>query len=176
MALGQSAQRKSEDTMNWVFDDGGRAAAGYKGHAGDCVTRSVSIALELPYKEVYEAMAKRMQTHPGARGGKRSARNGVSRCVYDDFLKSRGWIWTATMRIGSGCKVHLLENELPSGRLIVRVSKHLTTVIDGVIHDTFDPQRGATHWYNKDGQIDRVSPERCVYGYYQAPNSTQEIA
>ena len=56
------------------------------------------------------------------------------------------------MKIGSGCRVHLRERELPSGRLIVSVSRHMVAVIDGVIHDTHDPSRGGT---------------RCVYGYWQ---------
>jgi hypothetical protein len=56
------------------------------------------------------------------------------------------------MQIGSGCTVHLSADELPSGRLVVSVSKHLTAVIDGVIHDTHDPSRRGT---------------RCVYGYWQ---------
>jgi hypothetical protein len=43
------------------------------------------------------------------------------------------------MQIGSGCTVHLRADELPSGRLVVSVSKHLTAVIDGVIHDAHDP-------------------------------------
>jgi len=55
------------------------------------------------------------------------------------------------MGIGTGCKVHLREEELPKGKIIASVSKHLTTVIDGIIHDTHDPQRNGT---------------RCVYGYY----------
>jgi hypothetical protein len=46
---------------------------------------------------------------------------------------------------------HLREGELPGGRIIVRISKHVCAVIDGVIHDTHDPQR--------DGN-------RCCYGYY----------
>jgi hypothetical protein len=54
-------------------------------------------------------------------------------------------------RAAAGFKVHLREGELPSARLIVRVSKHVTAVIDGVIHDTADPGRDG--W-------------RCVYGYY----------
>ncbi len=37
------------------------------------------------------------------------------------------------------------------GRLIVSVSKHMTAVIDGVIHDTHNPSRDGT---------------RCVYGYW----------
>jgi hypothetical protein len=55
------------------------------------------------------------------------------------------------MQIGSGCKVHLRDGELPTGRLVVFVSKHYTAVIDGVIHDTYDPSRAGT---------------RCVYGYF----------
>jgi hypothetical protein len=59
------------------------------------------------------------------------------------------------MKIGQGCKVHLRKEELPSGRLIVSVSRHLTAVIDGVIYDNHDCSR--------DGS-------RCVYGYYMKEN------
>ena len=62
-----------------------------------------------------------------------------------------GYVWTATMGIGTGCRVHLREGELPMGRLVVSVSGHVTAVIDGVIHDTHNPDRNG--W-------------RCVYGYY----------
>ena len=40
--------------MTWTFDDGGRAAAGYKGNAGDCVVRAIAIASGGPYSEVYK--------------------------------------------------------------------------------------------------------------------------
>ena len=49
------------------------------------------------------------------------------------------------MKVGQGCKVHLREDELPSGRIIVSVSKHLTAVIDGGCHDTYDPSRDGYH-------------------------------
>ena len=66
------------------------------------------------------------------------------------------------MQIGSGCTVHLRADELPPGRLVVSVSKHLTAVIDGVIHDTHDCSRRGT---------------RCVYGYWQPPDApTRAIA
>jgi hypothetical protein len=55
------------------------------------------------------------------------------------------------MFIGQGCKVHVREDELPSGRLILQLSKHFTAVIDGKVHDTYDPSREGT---------------RCVYGYF----------
>jgi hypothetical protein len=28
--------------MSWAYDDGGRKAAGFKGDAGDCVTRAIA--------------------------------------------------------------------------------------------------------------------------------------
>jgi hypothetical protein len=66
-------------------------------------------------------------------------------------MENLGWTWVPTMKIGSGCKVHLKKEELPSGSLVVSVSKHLAAVIDGVIHDNHDPARNGT---------------RCVYGYW----------
>ena len=39
--------------MKWVYDDGGRNAAGFRGKAGDCVARSIAIATRLPYRQVY---------------------------------------------------------------------------------------------------------------------------
>ena len=162
--------------MDFVYDDGGRAAAGFKGSAGDCVCRSIAIATGKPYQEVYDALnALGSCERTGKRKrGKSSARTGVYKPTYQKYLLSLGWRWTPTMQIGSGCKVHFVKDELPSGRLIVSLSKHLTCVIDGVVHDTYNPQRGATIYY-KTGpgvtttEIDRVSPDRCVYGYWQPP-------
>lgn len=136
--------------MRWVYDDGGRAAAGFKGDASDCVARAVAIATERPYAEVYDALAQIAKDQ----GGARSARNGVQRSVYDLYLLGLGWHWTPTMGIGTGCTVHLRADELPAGRLICSVSKHMVAVIDGVAHDTHDPTRDGT---------------RCVYGYWRVP-------
>jgi len=151
--------------MNYVYNDGGREAAGYKGKAGDCVARAVAIASGRPYLEVYSALSALAGSERKSRGA--SARNGihVSRKWFKDYMRSIGFTWTPTMGIGTGCKVHLLENELPSGRLVVAVSKHYVAVIDGVIHDTSNPQRGATYHY-RNGVTYHVSPERCVYGYW----------
>lgn len=146
------------------FNDGGRADAGFKGQTGDCVTRAISIVAQKPYIEVYEALHRLNQEYADQswstvakkiRGGKgrngTTPRNGVFKEVYHPYILSLGMKWTPCMKIGQGCKVHLRASELPVGRIIVRVSKHLTTLIDGVIHDIFDPQR---------------ETGRCVYGYY----------
>jgi hypothetical protein len=139
--------------MAWVFDDGGRQAAGFKGDTGDCVTRSIAIATSLPYLTVYAALNDVAQRERPRGKQKRShARTGVKTATIRRYLDGLGWEWVPTMQIGSGCTVHLRDDELPAGRLIVSVSKHITAVIDGVIHDTHDPSRDGT---------------RCVYGFWR---------
>ena len=167
--------------MKFIYNDGGRASAGYKGAAGDCVVRAVAIATGKPYQEVYDDLSHGTQLQRVTKRSKEkaSARDGVNvrRKWFKDYMKSLGWKWTPTMHIGSGCKVHLHDGELPMGRLIVSVSKHYTTVIDGVIHDTYDPRREAHsirrdfenppkdgEWVNTNGICSIM--RRCVYGYW----------
>lgn len=139
------------------LDDGGRLAAGYKGKAGDCVVRAIAIATGRPYQQVYDLVnSAAVYERTGKRKrGKSDARTGVYKTSIKRVMKSLGWMWTPTMQIGSGCTVHLRADELPPGRLVVSVSRHLTAVIDGVIHDTHDCSRRGT---------------RCVYGYWQPPD------
>ncbi len=108
--------------MRFQYDNGGRAAAGFKGEAGDCVTRAIAIAAGLPYRVVYDALNEHaLRERPGkrTRGRRSDARNGVFRKTYDRYLRSLGWTFQPTMSIGSGCQVHLRAKELPIGRLIV---------------------------------------------------------
>jgi hypothetical protein len=153
--------------MKLIKNDGGRSAAGYKGSARDCVCRSIAIAGSRPYQEVYEALAQGTGTQRRGKCGKRSAsaREGINtgRKWFKEYMASLGFKWTPTMQIGSGCKVHLHDGELPMGRLVVSLSRHYTAVIDGVIHDTFNPQRDAS--YVEPGKPPRVM-RRCVYGYW----------
>lgn len=171
--------------MKYIYDDGGRKAAGFSGSAGDCVVRAVAIATEQPYQTVYDALSDGCRTQRKTKRGrvKASARNGVNtnRKWFRDYMAGLGWKWTPTMQIGSGCKVHLDAAEIPAGRLIVAVSKHYTAVIDGVIRDTHDPtDRGSTiyppHYppaeipkgavWLKNGNGWAYAPRRCVYGFW----------
>src|SRR5215471_5910448 len=103
------------------YDDGGRAAAGYKGQAGDCVCRSIAIITGLPYQTVYDELnalaAKERRTK--RRRTKSSSRNGVRKATYRRYIEALGFRWTPTMGIGTGCGVHLRADELPAGRLLV---------------------------------------------------------
>lgn len=142
---------------HFKFNDGGRKDAGYKGIAGDCVCRAIAIASGEPYASVYKRLAEGNATQRRSkctpkRG--RSARNGINvkRKWFREYMEHLGFKWHPCMKVGEGCKVHLKEDELPSGRLVVALSKHYTAVIDGVIHDIYDPSRDGT---------------RCVYGYWK---------
>jgi hypothetical protein len=138
-------------TELWTYDDGGRAAAGFRGETGDCATRAITIAAGEDYRVVYEELnylAKQMGINAS------SARTGVDVRVFRRWMTGNGWRWTPTMFIGSGCRVHLRGDELPGGVLIARCSRHWAAVIDGVVHDTHDSTRDGI---------------RCVYGYWSAP-------
>lgn len=145
--------------MQVIITDGGKSKAGYKVKSGDCVVRAIAIASELPYQQVYEALEgyNRIASLGRSRVAKKlqkrgsSPRNGNFKESYEMYLQSLGFAWVPTMFVGQGCKVHLRSEELPGGRIIASVSKHLVAVIDGVIHDNHDCSRNGT---------------RCVYGYY----------
>ncbi len=151
---------RANQTYPLQVNDGGRAAAGFVGGAGDCVVRSIAIATQLPYIKVYEDLRDANARYAQERDNKlsrmlkqrgSSPRNGNHRNVFHEYILQQGFDWVPTMKVGAGCQVHLRPDELPKGTLIVKVSKHLTTVIDGVLHDTHDPSRNGS---------------RCVYGYY----------
>ena len=147
---------------NYKYNDGGRKEAGFKGEARDCVCRAIVIASGRPYQEVYDRLAEGNASQRRSKGQKtklpKSARNGiyVKRKWFKNYMKELGFEWTATMQIGSGCKVHLKSDELPKGRLVCVVSRHYVSVIDGVINDTHDCSREGT---------------RCVYGYWKLKDS-----
>lgn len=147
--------------MMFIYDDGGRHEAGYRGSAGDCFVRAVAIATARPYRAVYNEVNEMAATERRKRGrGKSSARNGVYKSTIQKYLKSLGWQWTPTMFVGQGCRVHLRSDELPGGRIIVSLSKHVTAVIDGIIYDTYDPSREGM---------------RCVYGYWSGGSVVGDV-
>jgi hypothetical protein len=151
--VGKLVQGKN-GAISWRYADGGRAEAGYKGTApGDCVCRAVAIAEGLPYEKVYDMIHNLAKRERAGKSGLRSnPRLRVYKTTYKALLQVLGWKWIPTMQIGSGCKVHLRADELPKDRtIIVSLSKHISCVINGVVHDLYDPSR--------EGQ-------RCVYGIW----------
>jgi hypothetical protein len=149
----------TDGRCQWVKDDGGRRksgiarAAGRKDEVGDWVVRAIAIATGRPYREVHDALtvAKVRHIYQGGDGGywsKRYKRRGGVRVFdpdhgsntreYGPYLKALGWSYTAT---ALGQKLRLRADELPRGKLIVQIRRHLVAVIDHVIHDTYDCAR-----------------------------------
>lgn len=115
--------------MEFIWHDGGRAACGFVGHTGDCVTRAIAIATGEVYREVYDALTELAQS---------SARHGVTVSVADQYLRPRGW------------RLHYFrsfdERHFVPGANIVsfrpterKSSGHLSCVIDKTIYDTWNP-------------------------------------
>lgn len=181
--------------MKFIYHDGGREAAGFTGKkVGDCVCRAICITTGLPYSIVYDRLAEGNKSQRLSKHSKKRASAGVATAAhgiytkrkwFTDYMKELGFTWTPTMLVGQGCKVHLHDGELPMGRLVVAVSKHYTSVIDGVVYDTWNPQR--EQWFNvagphhPDGDRDPIKElgetknengvwrmsRRCVYGYWK---------
>ncbi len=151
--------------LGFTETDGGRKLAGYKGNVSDCVTRAVAIVAAIKDKawpdEAYQQAYDRIyELNQECFDRMRKKHRKAAPKPYDytykkvtkQIMKERGGQWEPTMEIGSGCKVHLRADELPSGLLVVSVSKHVTVIHDHVILDTHNPDRKGT---------------RCVYGYWK---------
>lgn len=138
----------------FVYSDGGRREAGFRGDTRDCVVRAIAIATPLPYERAYKLVNAAAKLERPRSVKRSAARTGVHKRTTRAILADLGWEWHSCMQIGTGCQVHLRSDELPPGRIIVSLSHHLAAVVDGVLHDTFDGSRDGT---------------RCVYGYWQRP-------
>ena len=146
------------------YNDGGRSEAGYKGKVGDCAVRAAAIATKIKYEEVYWTLAdiaRNWKPESQSRRAKEirsdpTPRNGVWREVLEQFLFDEMFVWESLMGIGTGCQVNMnpesFARQGASGIIVCRLSRHFSTVIDDVIHDTYDPSRGGT---------------RCVYGWWR---------
>lgn len=124
----------------YKFNDGGRAAAGYKGITGDCGTRAMAIALRLDYKEVYKELAQANSDN----GRAKSARNGIMKDIYSQVLRRYGWEWMKAPQF-AGRKARC--SDMPAGVVIAKQAHHFVAVIDGVANDSFDSSHKMVYGY-----------------------------
>ena len=139
--------------MEFIWSDGGRAACGYVGLTGDCVTRSIAIATGLVYRDVYQVLSN---------ASDKTARHGITSDVYANFLRSRGW--------KNVCTNGFAAEDLPRGVVIVAFqpdarnrTAHLACVIDHTVYDTWNPMedpeyRIVGYWINQSVNSDTTSP------------------
>tara|TARA_Y100000817_G_scaffold78551_1_gene60477 strand:- start:633 stop:1124 length:492 start_codon:yes stop_codon:yes gene_type:complete len=133
-------------TKSFKYNDGGRSQY-FKGkNAGDCVVRAIAIALELDYKTCYDELASLNKETEG----KKTARGGTHKANYEKFLKRHGWVWHSAPKL-EGRKARYYD--MPNGRIIMRMARHLSALVEQEIHDTWD------------------CSYKMVYGYYAKPTS-----
>ncbi len=114
---------------NFVWNDGGRAASGFVGLAGDCVTRAIAIGTGIAYREVYDAL----MTIAG-----KTPRNGVDCSIIDEYLSRLGWVREEIQ------PTQFVPEDLPRGVVIALLTGHkrgghVCAVVGHVIHDTWNP-------------------------------------
>jgi len=135
----QIKEYEMEKKISFEENDGGRKTAGYKGNTGDCVTRAIAITTETPYQDVYDSLFELAKNWEGrsklARAIRKnpSPRNGAFPVVAEKYLETLGW------KKVTG-KLRLDDKKFQSGRYICKTRKHFTTMIDGVLNDTWNCQ------------------------------------
>ena len=118
--------------IDYVPDDGGRATAGYKGTAGDCVARALVILTGGDYKQIYRDLA---QANKVKAGRPRSARNGVSKKAYESVFRDYGLV---KVQLPEGPRPTLSEAHRLYGDCIVTTARHMAAMINGALRDTSD--------------------------------------
>ena len=133
--------------IGYRYDDGGRAAAGYRGKTGDCVVRAIAICARQDYRSVYLTMAEHMKANGYAASGNAYAtreRNRkvprhkgqlTARRVQDRVLEAYGF---GKVRLPSGERPTYTEVHRRYGDCIVGTTKHMAAIVDGALRDTFD--------------------------------------
>lgn len=112
--------------MEFVETDGGRICKSFK---DDCVIRSISIALGKSYATVFDELMH-LGLHIGAYPNHPK--------VWEKYLKDNGWVKNKPPRNVDGKYIRLQHWDDAPKRAIIKNSGHLTCVVDGAVHDSWD--------------------------------------
>ncbi len=133
--------------IDYRYDDGGRAAAGYRGETGDCVVRAIAICAREDYRAVYRTMAEHMKRNGYAASGnayatresnrKEPRRRGqlTARRVQRRVLEAYGF---RRVRLPAGERPTFTEAHRQYGDCVVGTARHMAAIVDGALQDTFD--------------------------------------
>jgi len=162
--------------LQFKFNDGGRSKY-FKGEAGDCVVRAISIATNTDYKVIYDELfqankdylakkntkiAKQMKSRTREKGG--SPRSGNYKKIFEQYLFSKGWKYVSLRKFGSS-KRTTVDQLTNLGTILININRHTMCMIDGVINDTWDSR--FSYWEER-------KLIRTANGYYikEANNET----
>jgi hypothetical protein len=155
--------------MEFIYDDGGRAAAGFKGKTGDCGVRAIAIATGQPYQQVYDeinALAKERERVKWGRKAvshrRSNSRTGVYKRLMDIYLAGIGWRYVGTWDGEMPWRAQRDTARFPAGPIILNKRKHYIACQDGTIRDTYDSTQA------RNFETGELVPEGCaIYGYWE---------
>lgn len=110
---------------------------------GDCVVRALAIAEDKKWLDVYDALRKLGRKIHDMPNMKRT---------YEMYLLNQGWQKQRMPKFLNGRRYTLrqLADEKNQGTFVVSVAKHLATIKDGNLYDTWDCSRNCVgNYYSK---------------------------
>lgn len=116
------------------LNDGGRSTSKRPKQKRDCVVRTIALASKLPYDLVYEDLAEL--------GG--VCGRSTLKMVWQDYLAEGSLVKSIRINFPPTpgqprMNLNKFVQEYKTGRFIVQMAGHLTTVIDGMVYDDFKP-------------------------------------
>ena len=95
---------------------------------GDCTIRAIAHGTGLDYMKVYTDLFELAMKNGCMPNSERN---------FEEYLFSLGWKKNSPMKNGHG-KILRMRNYKSTGTYIIRCSRHLTCIKDGVLYDTGD--------------------------------------
>ena len=134
--------------LNYLPSDGGRAASGRRGTAGDCVVRAAALLLgyrqgldlsdqtTAGWGEVYDSTYRTVAAANKAAGKSGSASNGTHRSIYQPlFLNDFGFV---KVSLPQGPRPTWREAHHLYGACVVSTAKHIACLAEGALLDIWD--------------------------------------
>ena len=134
-------QNRKINQMKFIKDNGGREnytrCRFKKDNTNDCVIRSIAIATGMNYRKVRDdlfELAKGLWVMPNDKE------------CYETYLTQLGWVKHSPIKKGKR-KVRVRDFPIKHGAVIIHTCNHLTTIVHGEIHDTWNTGSYAANSY-----------------------------
>ncbi|WP_404473464.1 hypothetical protein [Microbacterium aerolatum] len=131
------------------YSDAGHSMHDVADETGDCGVRAVTIATGRDYDVVRAEFTGLLEARRGRKAkNPESVTTGLKRPTVGTILGSE---WAYKSHYGSSPMPRFVHSTLPAGQtFVVVLGRHYCPVINGVIHDLFDPS----------------GPDAIIYGYF----------
>ena len=129
---GLTYQPPLRDLLGFAWDDGGRAAAGFRGSSGDCVVRAVTILTGRWYSGVRQTVREIMEEQGVWEG---NLRDGVPNDVWPTVL--RHYRFQRVRRPRGPWPTYTAVSRLHHAALVTS-REHVSAILDGFLRDTHD--------------------------------------